>query len=1091
MATNDIILDIETIKNANKHISSMALTGEWAEYFRHYALKPNEVYSDDPASSWNLFTHLTAFGAAKMMYEQAARINETNESTAILPKSLLNKLSVDDLPGIFGMPASTTIAFCIKETDIIENAIPKVLTSKDGVRVLVINKDMEITFESHPSFKLPYDVIIRCKPIYSVYTDPDTGEESTTVEYNIYAVYDMPYAASDGMRNVYKFYSNNISSRKIRFDGDTYIAFFLKVFQINRSVTQFYINNPNTSDKIVSFDDDLVGVEVFRRKSGTTDWILMGPGQPEGNPITAENSYNYAYDYKRNKQNFNVIFSKMNDHTSLSSGDEIKIIVYTTKGEEGNVTFPYMIYNLNRLMINYNQDLSIPNQNKMLDIVCLAFARDMEASGGSNQLTHEQIRNKIIAKKYSRNILITDTEIKNKAKEYGLDAYKTRHDVINLYYRGVDKLVYNKMTLSTGMNDFHFPLSQLKELEYSKNTYIIKPTDVFKWNKDSKYFMLNPNPDDFWKYVEKYNSAEDIEKVMEGHFPFHIQYKNTKNPSVSIYDMNVNVSDFATFTKYNEQYSLDKIDISFIRVERNPFKQGVFDIGKANPADTYFISFVVYTGENTLRKLAMQDSYINAENLDDYEKQYIKFHVYITGAGKTGTFLINPLSCKILNKDTMIKDGFIQYQTCFSTDNYVTNDKKIHIKGLKSSTNISNDFSAYSMIDTTVNIEIQGAFADCNSVGYYNRFASVFQIYDVKLVDYLSEYFDIEFDIKTDLLKYKTYQEDIPERYTEDVMKKNPNYDPTITDVMDVNHYEYAIEKDEMGDPIFVHPRYSTKYTPKFLFAFRKGDIKYYYQNPDDETDIIPETDATEEQIEKWEKYPYILHKKGDPQYFKKIGREEIVLADVTPEEGENNANYFLQPESPSYIGILKNVSWINRLYMANESLYKLIRSLYLDIVDRSKTIQNVMFDGGIFHVGLKTTSGNSRKFTAQILASDTKEYIKNIALSIEYKVKFKDNESIETKCALIRDATMEYINNIGDSNLSIDNMFEYVKNECPNIEYINLIRINSYKNGAVQTILNDASVTNEVLTVSQKVIYNEDGSISFEPDITIDVVTN
>jgi hypothetical protein len=147
MATNDITLDIETIKNANAHISSMALTNEWAKYFKHYALKPNEVLSDDPASSWNLFTHLTAFGAAKMMYEQAARINETNESTAILPKSLLNKLSVDDLPGIFGMPASTTVAFCIKETDIIENAIPKVLTSKDGVRVLVINKDMEITFE--------------------------------------------------------------------------------------------------------------------------------------------------------------------------------------------------------------------------------------------------------------------------------------------------------------------------------------------------------------------------------------------------------------------------------------------------------------------------------------------------------------------------------------------------------------------------------------------------------------------------------------------------------------------------------------------------------------------------------------------------------------------------------------------------------------------------------------------------------------------------------------------------------------------------------------------------------------------------------
>ena len=87
---------IEDIIDANSHNSAMGLTVAWAETFRKYAMESYEELSDDPASSFNIFTHLTAQGAAKMMYEQAARISETNESTAILPKSLLNKMSSEE-----------------------------------------------------------------------------------------------------------------------------------------------------------------------------------------------------------------------------------------------------------------------------------------------------------------------------------------------------------------------------------------------------------------------------------------------------------------------------------------------------------------------------------------------------------------------------------------------------------------------------------------------------------------------------------------------------------------------------------------------------------------------------------------------------------------------------------------------------------------------------------------------------------------------------------------------------------------------------------------------------------------------------------
>ena len=83
----------------------------------------------------------------------------------------------------------------------------------------------------------------------------------------------------------------------------------------------------------------------------------------------------------------------------------------------------------------------------------------------------------------------------------------------------------------------------------------------------------------------------------------------------------------------------------------------------------------------------------------------------------------------------------------------------------------------------------------------------------------------------------------------------------------------------------------------------------------------------------------------------------------------------------------------------------------------------------------------------------------------------------------------MDYVRNIGDNNFSVDKLFDAIKDNVPDIEYINIIKINEYSNGEVQTILNDASVTNEVLTVSQKMVIDDEGDIDFEPNITINVV--
>ena len=1101
-------VDINDIIDANSHTSAMSLTKSWADTFKKYALNKNEELSDDPGSSFNIFLHLTAQGAAKMMYEQAARINEITEDTAILPKSLLNKLNSEELSGIYGAPASTTIAFCIKEQDIIDNSVP--ITEKfDALttRNLVINKELTVTFESHPSFVLPYNVIIYCKPIKESYIE--NGETKYRITYNIYGNYDLPDSSNDGMRSVFGINSPNISSRKMRYENETYIAFFLKMYQMTRKEETFYISNNMTADVSFQFDDSLIGFELFRNKVGTNDWILMGPGTPEGNDITSENGYNYSYDYKRSSQNLNLIFSKLGDKTSLNVGDNLKCVIYSTLGTEGNIDFPYMINNLNNMVITYNQDMSIANQSKMVDIVCLAFARDSKSSGGKDQLDIETIRQNLITKKYSRKILITNNEIINKCKEYGLDAYKARGDIISIYYRAVDKLEYKDMILSTGTNDFEFDIADMKPLLEGYNIYLIRPTDVFEYDQNNKKFKYRPlvnnkdpskNLDSYLQYVEKYNESSNINNILQACFPFFIQYRNTSNPLVTVYDMNVDTSEFLEFTSYDESVTLDKCDISFMNIYRNPYKgfeNGSFD---QESADTYYVSFVVYTGENTLNKIYQQchdpdgNNYVNSKILEEYNKQYLKINVKMFGVASENTYQVDPTSVMITNIDTMLDDKYIKYQLTFTTSNYVNDNKQIFLKGVKNASSISNDYSSLIPVDTTVKFIIEGSFTN-SEINPYNKSSIVYQSDSVKLVNYIDSAFGLEFDIKTKTLEYYKYESDIPYRYTSLVYKKNPNYDSSIKDQENPNYYQYLCKTDENGIPLFniIEIDGNTVSVPIFDIAHNIGDIKYYYTNLEtgveyDEDDLTDEQKLNTDLFKASVKY---IHKAGDIKWYKKdpISGADILVEDATDEYAAAKTDLYMLQKPTEYVGVIRNVPWTDRLYFSGETMYTTIRSMYTDIIDRINTIKETLFDGGEIYAGLKRTSGQSNKYKAYILSSGANQFIKNIALRISYRVKFKNNDTIDYKKQNIVDYTVKYINGIGDDCFSIDGLFEYIKTQVPDIEYINITKINDYENGSVQTILNDTTVTNEILTVSQKVIVSDNGEISFEPNITVDVI--
>ena len=163
--------------------------------------------------------------------------------------------------------------------------------------------------------------------------------------------------------------------------------------------------------------------------------------------------------------------------------------------------------------------------------------------------------------------------------------------------------------------------------------------------------------------------------------------------------------------------------------------------------------------------------------------------------------------------------------------------------------------------------------------------------------------------------------------------------------------------------------------------------------------------------------------------------------------------------------------------------------------------IKEQLFDGGIIYASLKRTAGKSlqvgatgtvggvSKYSAQLMSTGVLESLNNIAIKIHYVVKFKENTSLEYKRQQIIDITVRYIDKLGDDNLSFDGLFEFIKANIPDVDYINIKKLNKYDFGEVQTIINNSEYKNEILTVSQKVITDSDGELTFVPDITVDIL--
>ena len=105
-------------------------------------------------------------------------------------------------------------------------------------------------------------------------------------------------------------------------------------------------------------------------------------------------------------------------------------------------------------------------------------------------------------------------------------------------------------------------------------------------------------------------------------------------------------------------------------------------------------------------------------------------------------YILDPTKVRIVNVDSMVKDGYIMYQAELETNNFISDDKEIQIKGIRNASSISKDYSVYIPVDTSVKFSVTGKFNDTEN-NPTNKECITYESDEVDLVHYLSESFGI------------------------------------------------------------------------------------------------------------------------------------------------------------------------------------------------------------------------------------------------------------------------------------------------------------------------------------------------------------
>lgn len=553
--------------------------------------------------------------------------NEIFPNKAVIPNSIYAYTALARYDDFNAKPSTIYFSLIMKKDDIIKQSVD----TKYGYKELIIKKYSRLIVDDTIPFMLDYDI-----RIISTYSKEE-DDYLLSAQYIIDS--DNPLST---IRTPY------IKSVVTNFDNNKYLFMQLVGHQVDRQEKTFSVYSNDTLEQIyfdIEYEGKLADFNVFYRKNNSSETIQLTKYLVDSYKPDAE--YFCFYNFV-GENLLSINFSAHPSYFKPEFNSTLIVEIYTTLGSQGNFNYK----GLNCSFEYYTDGDS--NIFSKITTFCTVLSN---ATGGADEESLEEIKNKVIIEFSSRGNLITDLDLNNffRARETNSQVIftKKRDDLIERVYsaffvlRDENSYVYPTNTLNCEITEDQFDNHREGETRYT-----IKAGRIFELSDVSSRtaHLISNN-----KYSEE--EIKEIDNSKDHYLyssPFLINVDT--NPFFVSFYLNSVYKNYMMDFSYLNRYTIDQFIINNVELIRD-----------ALTTDQYEIRF------NLVTNLPFENVFELGENNEIIDKG----NLLLKGVFNLNGENIGYINFKLVGYSE--EDTSLEYVAYLTTNDYITSNNEINI----------------------------------------------------------------------------------------------------------------------------------------------------------------------------------------------------------------------------------------------------------------------------------------------------------------------------------------------------------------------------------------------------------------------------
>lgn len=523
-----------------------------------------------------------AFNTASVM------MNEAFPNKAIMEESIYSHAAIFQLNNAFTSCGHCSFIFLLQQDDILRYG-----ESTGQKTRFYIDKKTIINVEDIP-FTLDYDVEIMAQKNFNNGT------------------YSYDYAARYIIDDNNSISSVNDPYLKLRETTNGYLILQLTAHQVVRTeITDTIISNSKINYPVLtfSFEDNLAGFDIFYKSPTDKSYTQLTKLMKFSLPIKTP----FCYYKLKDSQTIEITFTSRDGYFQPEFNSEIKIIIYTTLGKDGN----FDVYTGNKIEFQLSSE-KYPYNSKLV----ISAKPISECQGGADRLSLEALQALTVEAYSTSTELSDDNDIKtyfyNYKYRYGNEIFpiKRRDDITERLFSAFLLLKNGSYIYPTNTMDIDLLESSFDSTDEEKNRFILKAGHIFVYKNSG----VSDNTLKMIPGVMVYESEKVSELMSQYDFvytnPFLISLNKQPN-AVGLYKSIASQTCTLDYISSNPdiftQFITSKIGISRILDEKSEYTMSLSLIPSAS-----------------LSEEDIKTRYINT--IGSYENNYVRVIVALIGS---------------------------------------------------------------------------------------------------------------------------------------------------------------------------------------------------------------------------------------------------------------------------------------------------------------------------------------------------------------------------------------------------------------------------------------------------------------------------